>query len=708
MAGGLAVIAGGPKASDLLAVGRAPQLNELGLPVVRLIQLPTGGGVLDWKDHLAFYLPRLKDEGINPEEVTISVIQNGKPLHEGLPLATNSVFVKAHKDQMDYFVELRTKGRLLHRSNVVIKERFDSQNVMAESFVDFLANRALKFETPKFVRERGYDGKLSDIAFDLGYKKISWVLKRDADESLKRLMADQAGEIDVRVKLNAEDEPESATLIERSSGKVLREVPAGQFYFKLDAAFSGNSFFWDDMFVSLATVSSHPWLVRSTIRFWLDVQKANDGVIPREVRKSNLESLWFQDVAELGAGRGANLQYTNPYLMNWVAEELYKYDPSRENVDLLREVAASIEQYGDWMMKNRSVYTKDGTWMGFTWNALGSGLDNSRGGRGNFYRQEDYQSAWVDSLAQQISMTKTLAVWYTRFANDPSFQKDGYSLKARQAEARAKMLEEHLNKYYWNEEEAFYFDLIPDGKGGLKQDTRYFSIAGFWPLYSASLSPEQTAKFVAKHFTPERFGGDFPLPVNSRHVIDKSDPDEDGYWDKQTHWPPMGTVAIEGLARLGQQKLATDLTLRYLAGMQQANATTVAEFYGEVVGADGKIRARIGQHKPHKTRLDFAGWGKVPPLYLLLKHVYGIDPQADGTLRWSILIPLEIGESLVVRNIELHGKKMTLSLKRESDTAYVVSSSDSAPLKVELRLSESPASSTFTVTADSPARASLK
>ena len=131
------------------------------------------------------------------------------------------------------------------------------------------------------------------FAFEEGYKKISLRFAIRCRCEGRQILEESAGTVEVEVKMNKEGEPNGVLLTDKNTGKTLLEASPKDFYFKLDAAFSGNSFFWDDMFVSLSTVSSHPWLVRSTIEFWLDVQAANGGVIPREVRKGNLKSLFF-------------------------------------------------------------------------------------------------------------------------------------------------------------------------------------------------------------------------------------------------------------------------------------------------------------------------------------------------------------------------------------------------------------------------------
>jgi glycogen debranching enzyme len=442
-------------------------------------------------------------------------------------------------------------------------------------------------------------------------------------------------------------------------------------YAKLDAAFNGDVFSWDDMLVALGTIAVHPWLVKSTIEFWLDVQKMNGGAIPREVRKSNLLSLWFADIVRPGEKTKPNLNYANPYLMNWVAERLYAYDPSPENAKLLLRVVKSIADYSKWMKKTRSVYDSEGKFLGFSTNALASGLDNSRGGRGNDHAPEAYQTAWVDTLAQHVAMLKSVVRW-----NEMFIEKDLPKLSAKYIELikdEIKSDETLLNTKYYDKDLKFHFDLIPDGKGGHRRDTAYHSIAGFFPFFSASVSPEQAREIVALQLSPERFGGTFPLPANSRHAI-RLEENNDGYWHLDARWPSMAVIVVEGLKRSGMRQAAFDMAVGFLKGMTEASTKTVYEFYGLLNKlSDSGQKGRPGQESGHTTRVDFAGWGKVPPIYMMLETVIGLEPQFNGELHWNVMFKMESGEKVEVANYMYRGrliKKLTLR-KTESGKLVV-------------------------------------
>ncbi len=632
---------------------------------------------LNWDAFTKALEPRLRKVVPELRDLRFALYQNGLEMEAAtsLPWSQRQLEVTVPEGQMDYYLEIRTRaGKVLHRSPYILREVFNSQVVAPESFSNLTATQPLRVVLPESLkRSTGYSGVLTDLAYRLGYKKVVWILKETADPALRKLIEGLKGSLGIRINMNGDGTPRSV-LVLNARNEVLSEVAPENFYFKVDAAFNGNAFFWDDMLVCLATVQHHPWLVQSTIQFWLDVQAKNSGLIPREVRKTNMLSFFFPEIIEVGRPTRPNLQLINPYLMDWVADELFRYDPSKENRALLMKVAQSIEDYTEWMKKNRSVYTKGGKWIGYVISALGSGLDDSRGRRGDYYTPEASETAWVDLISHHVSMHKHLVTWYEMFLKDenlPVEDKKKYELKLLAARREVTEKEAILNTLYWNEEEALYFDLIPDGTGGHKHDMAYYSISGLWPLYSGSVPEERFARFVEKNFAPERFGGEFPLPANSRHHIPQVEPEEDGYWAKWSHWPSMAATVARGFSLQGKPDLAADVTFKFLRGMEEASTATIAEFYGEFFQG-GRIRSRIGQLARHHTRLDFTGWGKTPPIYNLIKYGLGMRPEADGTVTWNPTFELQVNERVELRNILLHGKRMDLVLKRNADGTYAI------------------------------------
>ena len=628
-----------------------------------------------------------------------SLYVNGIETIRDLPWGKSNVeLTEPTHGQMDYYVVHRLGERIVDISYFSMKETYESQVLLAESFTKRFPGEAFQLIYPASLKAQGLSEDLTANAIRLGYKKIVWVLAPNASNDVKRFIAEAKDGVDVLARFSPQGAPTQVDVVARTTKEVLA-TDAKNFFIKVDAAFSGNAFFWDDMLVALSTVPHHPALAEATVRFWLMVQERNGGVIPREVRKENLLSLWFTERIRDGEFPRTNLIYTNPYLMNWVADALYRQDPSTQNLQLLKDVSSSITRYSKWMEENRAVKNKDGAIVGFNGSSLGTGADTSRGELGNFGEPEAYETGFVDFISQQISMFKDQARWARLFAERERANRNLHLRVANEAQANADRYTKVLNDLYWNEERASYFDIRRSPAGDIRQILDYQPIASFWPLYAGAVEESRVEKFVNRQLTDDTFGGDFPFPANARNSIRpdqkvyyKPRPnyrDEDGYWDKWAHWPSMAMVAIEGLRRSGRPDLAHIHARNYLQKMAETSTQTVFENYGEVEstlpGGRRTYRSRPGQHAEHKVRADFAGWSKGPPVYLALEDVVGLHARQDGVLDWALRTELKIGEAYQIHNLQHQGFNVSLKLSRTSAEQYSLDIETSGPLRIQLR-----------------------
>jgi hypothetical protein len=621
------------------------------------------------------------------KELTVSIWVNGIEKVKGLKW--NQIAYNFHNEspgQVDYYIVYKRGDEVVDISEFALKETRDGQNVQEGSFQNKYAGELFGIKLNGSIENLGLKPELTKSAVRLGYKKVVWVLSPEADTRVIQFIHDAKDGVDVRPHFGATGSPDSVTVTERNSGRQITARP-DDFFFKVDAAFNGNAFYWDDMLTALATVPYHPWLVQSTIRFWLMVQKRNGGTIPREVRKESLISLWWPNIIHYGEKPKPNLTFTNPYLMNWVMDDLYRNDPSAENLALLKQVAQSITDYSAWMEANRAV-RENGKIIGFNGSALGSGADNSRGRLGNSYEDKAYQTGFVDIISQQMAMYNDLRRWKSIFARTETDVSEKRKLldEANAAKAKADEYRKILNERYWNQEKAFYFDLIPDGNKGFKQNLEFMPIAGFWPLYAAAPTRAMVQRIFDMQLTPEAFGGDFPLPANARYMIIEGQPtdplyiprpnfrDEDGYWDKWAHWPPMMLVAVEGFRRCGRADIAYDLSVKILDKLAAWSTDTVEESYGEIAkrSANGRttFEPRAIQHSTHPHREGFAGWGKDFPIWSMLTHAFDMRPTYDGIMNWDLPMPMQVGDEIAVNNRIYLGGVVNLDLKKVAEHAY--------------------------------------
>ena len=354
---------------------------------------------------------------------------------------------------------------------------------------------------------------------EISHEKVIWVLRDGRRRESLALRPSRHTRVDVR--FDPQGRPAEVKLTDPSTARTLTADPSN-FFIKVDAAFNGNSFFWDDMFVSLETAWHQPALSEATLDFWYLVQGRHaGGVIPREVRKRNGLSYNPPEHIRLGVVT-PNGAYTNPYLAGWVEEELYALEAARA-----RQGAAPTRHpkrwkpYLRWQRTHRAVVGENGA---FWQDDRGSGMDNSpRGGGEAHPGKKRPLLAWVDLLAQAGRDGKRRSrAFTTSWANGKEATKAAAELPKRLEDAPQSPALERTARF-------LYFDRVPDTRGKLALDVATPTVAGFWPLWSGSASPAHLVdKLIALQMTSDRFGGEFPFPsLSPAHPLYS---DEGHYW----------------------------------------------------------------------------------------------------------------------------------------------------------------------------------
>lgn len=114
----------------------------------------------------------------------------------------------------------------------------------------------------------------------------------------------------------------------------------------------------------------------------------------------------------------------------------------------------------------------------------------------------------------------------------------------------AERRKETINKYCWNEEQAFYFDFDHVEN----KQKKVFTLAATFPLFFKIATQEQAAG-VAK-IIEEKFLSPGGL-ISTLETTNQQ-------WDAPNGWAPLQWVAIQGLAKYGFKELAIDITERWL------------------------------------------------------------------------------------------------------------------------------------------------
>lgn len=151
----------------------------------------------------------------------------------------------------------------------------------------------------------------------------------------------------------------------------------------------------------------------------------------------------------------------------------------------------------------------------------------------------------VDLNALMFKMEKLLA---------RASQEDGDSAGASKYEALAASRQKAIESHLWNEKEGWYADYDLKSKKVRNQLTA----AALFPLYVKAAAQDRADKVAAA--TSSRLlkpGGITTTTVNSGQQ-----------WDAPNGWAPLQWVATEGLQNYGQDKVAMDVTWRFLKNVQ--------------------------------------------------------------------------------------------------------------------------------------------
>ncbi len=378
----------------------------------------------------------------------------------------------------------------------------------------------------------------------------------------------------------------------------------------IDEAFSENIFQWDTIFMIMFARYGHDVFpaIESLDNFY--ALQRESGYIGREFRESDGAMIHFDFDGGLFSPTGWK-NTINPPLFAWAEVESYRITGDRHR---LRQVLPALEKYAEWLDRDGDPAAEDWESNGrlskvsphkLYWNTpLGSGMDNTP-------RPAEKGAGWVEMSAQMVIMYNNLAIICDEIqANE----------KAVFFRTRASEISDRINRWCWNSEDGFYYDVLANGEQFKKK-----TIGGFWPLLAGVASSEQAARLV-DHLTDE---GEFwrPMLFPTLAADEAEYVPEGGYWLGSV-WAPTNVMVIKGLEQNGYEELAARATENYLSGMYTVfqDSGTVYENYAPEYFQPGE-----------PAKADFVGWTGCGPIQLLLENVMGLRPHGfDHKLLWKI------------------------------------------------------------------------
>ena len=354
-------------------------------------------------------------------------------------------------------------------------------------------------------------------------------------------------------------------------------------------------------------------------------QQQADGFIVREISTENGEALFYP--------YGPNA--TGPNFLAWV--EWRHYRATGDN-GRLAKVFWPLMALHRWYRANR-------TWPSGMYWATGesSGLANQPRVPDSQFHHRHW--TWVDANMQAILDCRVLE----QFAS----QVEQPDLVQELADERAALIR-LVNEQLWDEEAEFYKDVAANGRFSLVK-----SVAAYWALLDKDIVPAKRLDPFIRHL---RETWAFSLS----HRVPSQSADSEGYNPDTGNrfrggvWPPLNYLVVQGLANVGQAKLAHHIAVNHLQNMWEVyqHTDTFWENYAPEKPAPG------ADAKP-----DFVGPSGISPIAMLLETVLGI--RADWPLRrvtWNRM--LESSTAYGVRNYPF-GPEGTFDIIGDSERVEV-------------------------------------
>ncbi|KAI7858220.1 trehalase-domain-containing protein [Circinella umbellata] len=158
-------------------------------------------------------------------------------------------------------------------------------------------------------------------------------------------------------------------------------------------------------------------------------------------------------------------------------------------------------------------------------------------------------------------------------------------------EERARLRQERIDTYLWNEEKSLYYDYDTVKE----EQTKYETVTAFWTMWAGCASKEQATKMTQNSLQKfEVLGGLVSGTEDSRGVITLDRPNRQ--WDFPYGWAPHQIMAWQAFKNYEMQDVASRLAYRWLYTITKSFVDfngVVPEKY-DVVGLTHKVQVEYG------------------------------------------------------------------------------------------------------------------
>jgi len=426
---------------------------------------------------------------------------------------------------------------------------------------------------------------------DDAYAKALSALKEDIDEVYERKVGFFKG-------LPRPEAGFPNTLLERtyykafSVLKVNVESPVGRipYHWTTPDRFPHRyMWLWDSAFQAQAYKYISPRLGEEAIMAVLSTQR-EDGFISHR----------------MGPGEKDTTRFTQPPILAWATWDIYRYT---RNKSFLEYCYPRLKGYILWDLRNRN-YNKRGllAWMKVE---EAHPISGSRGGESGMDNSPRFDGPGNDDAVDFNSFIANDLEYLAKIAEET-----GYTEEAELWASKRRELIRLINKYLWDDEDHFYYDLNSEG-----EFVKVKTAASFTTLFAGVARKEQAEELI-KHLTnPEEFWTPFPVATVSR---DEPTFSKD-MW-RGPVWINYNYLTIEGLERYGYHDIARELAAKTLDWMAYWYEKTgvIWEYYdweGKVNPRDLPRKGGVGE----KGGLGFGvigdyNWSAAVYIILTLKY----------------------------------------------------------------------------------------
>ncbi len=452
----------------------------------------------------------------------------------------------------------------------------------------------------------------------------------------------------------------------------------------VDAAFNADIFLWDTAFMTMFCNLLHPYVpgICSLDNFYC--KQREDGEITREIVRESGEDFWlwtnrqdkplysyfhnhygfrrllqltdlpYEEMYRPDLGRVVEkhpyytLDSLNHPILAWAEWESYCHTGDAERVALVWEPLFKQFEAMKYHLQHKSgLYVTD-------WASMDNSTRNAWLGLG-----VDISCEMVLFARCLLSLLRVLR----EHGREPADAKARAALLQRQIDT----VTEAVNRYLWNEEDGFYYDV-----NFRMEQSHIKTAAAFWALLSGVAEGQRQERLAAWLNDKATFGRLHRVPVLAADEPGY-DP-EGGYW-RGSVWAPMNAMVVRGLEWCGRYEQAAEIAVNHvevLARVFEKTGTIWENYPADSIGsgnADNK---------------DFVGWSAIGPILFLIRYAIGLSwDQERKELVWRLPAnALEKGE-VGCKRYWFAGRSSTLTAKRKGEgTEIRVETKDAFSLRL--------------------------